>query len=145
MNLLNKFDVYFSKQDNGNDKFRWKATINKSSFPKINLTNEPKIFHLNEEKYKKSFEPMFDVFGFLPNSLFDYNVLLNGEEIIITAFTETTVRIAIVDLITHSLPNASIKMVRPPLDFRVYVPHETSTPIETGVDLGGIFGDIEDY
>jgi len=145
MNLLNKFDVCLSKHHNDNDKFRWKATINKTSFPKINLTNEPKLFHLNEEKYKKSFEAMLDVFGFLPSSLFDYNVLLNGEEIIITGVTETTVRVAIVDLITQTTSNASIKMVRPPLDFRVYIPNETSTPIEAEVDLGGIFGDIGDY
>jgi hypothetical protein len=36
-------------------------------------------------------------------------------------------------------------LVRPPLDFRVYVPNETSTPFEAEVDLGGIFGDIGDY
>ena len=144
MSLVNKFDVYLSKQASDN-KFKWKATINKSSFPKINLTNEPKLFHLNEEKYKKSFEAMLDVFGVLPSSLFDYNVSLNGEEIIITGVTETTVRIAIVDLITQTISNASIKLVRPPLDFRVYVPQETSNPIETEVDLGGIFGDIGDY
>ena len=144
MSLVNKFDVYLSKQASDN-KFKWKATINKSSFPKINLTNEPKLFHLNEEKYKKSFEAMLDVFGVLPSYLFDYNVSLNGEEIIITGVTETTVRIAIVDLITQTISNASIKLVRPPLDFRVYVPQETSNPIETEVDLGGIFGDIGDY
>ena len=144
MSLVNKFDVYLSKQISDN-KFKWKVTINKSSFPKINLTNEPKLFHLNEEKYKKSFEAMLDVFGVLPSCLFDYNVSLNGEEIIISGVTETTVRIAIVDLITQTISNASIKMVRPPLDFRVYVPQETSTQMEVEVDLGGIFGDIGDY
>jgi hypothetical protein len=63
----------------------------------------------------------------------------------ITGVAETTFRVAIVDLITQLIPNVSVKMVRPPLDFRVYtdLKHLESNEIDT--NISGIFGITGDY
>lgn len=139
-----KFHVNVSKITS-NDKILWKATINKKSFPNINVTESPKLYHLDEQKYRTSFKSIFDLFGSLPTSLFDYEVSLNGDEIMITGVTETTVRVAIVDLITQLIPNVSVKMVRPPLDFRVYTDLKQLESNEIDTNISGIFGITGDY
>jgi hypothetical protein len=147
--LAHQFDVYLSKYSKDNDHtFAWKASIDKAKFPKVSVHGGG---HLDEEKYKSSFQPIFDIFGSLPSQLFDYTVQDTADTIDIFGPTETTVRVAIVDLITGVLPKASVKMVRPPLDFRVYVPSaQTATMTATteeqlAVPLN-IFGNMEgDY
>jgi len=139
-----KFDVNVSKFTS-NDKILWKSTINKGSFPNINVTETPKLYHLDEQKYRTSFQSIFELFGSLPNSLFDYEVSLNGDEIMITGVIETTFRVAIVDLITQLIPNASVKMVRPPLDFHVYTPLKQLETNEIDSNILEIFGITEDY
>jgi hypothetical protein len=133
----------------------WKATINKLAFPNIKLSSGVNSFHLDENKYKDSFKLFLQMFGSIPSTLFDYNVFVNGEDIVITGLSETTVRIAIVDLTTGVVPGASVKMVRPPTNFRVYEPITSSTnptsnsSQETQLDelepLGNIFGTDGDY
>ena len=144
MNPTHQFDVQITKHMNYNIDVAWKATIKKSAFPNINLTSE-NSYHLNEEKYHNSFRLFSQIFGTLPTTLFDYSVSISEDNLVITGLTETTVRVAIVDLITSIIPTASVKMVKPPVNFRVYVPIETSTPVEIDNDISGMFGGAADY
>jgi len=49
-----KFDVNVSKFTS-NDKILWKSTINKGSFPNINVTETPKLYHLDEQNIEHRF------------------------------------------------------------------------------------------
>jgi hypothetical protein len=146
MNPAHQFDVQITKHVNDNIDVAWKATIKKSSFPEVHLTSDKSYnLHLNEEKYHNSFRLFSQIFGTLPATLFDYRVSISGDDLVITGLTETTVRVAIVDLITSNFPNASVKMVKPPVNFRVYLPAVTSAPAEIDNDISGIFGEAADY
>ena len=124
---LHQFDVYISK--NVNDDSVWNATINRVSFPYVNQSNDKKqLFHLNEIKYRKSFSSFLQLCDSLPSKLFDYTISIEGDNLVIAGLTETTVRVAIVDLITERLPCASVKMIKPPINFRVYIPTEPEIP-----------------
>jgi hypothetical protein len=143
---LHQFDVYISKHVDADVFTAWKATINRSSFPNVNLSNDKEqTYHLDEDKYKNSFSLFLQLCDSLPSKLFDYVVSIDGDNVVITGLTETTVRVAIVDLVTSQIPNASVKLVRPPTNFRVYAP----TQAVQSEDIGGISsifgGDDGDY
>ncbi len=143
---LHQFDVHISKHINADVFTAWKATINRASFPNINLKDgEQQCAHLDEVKYRNSFSLYLQLCDSLPSKLFDYAVAIDGENLIITGITETTVRVAIVDLVTSLIPSASVKMVRPPTNFRVYAPTQPVQSEDVG-GIGSIFGgDDGDY
>lgn len=151
MTPKHQFDSYLSKHMDEEGNFvAWKATINKTSFPNVKLSSGVNSFHLDENKYKDSFKLFLQIFGSVPSSLYDYSVFVNGEDIVITGLSETTVRIAIVDLSTSAVPGASVKMVRQPTNFRVYAPvtssnSDPSSHQEDLEPLGNIFGLDGDY
>lgn len=132
-----QFDAYVTKHIDG-----WKATIDKTLFPfPTNKTN-----HLNEEKYRHVFSSYLLLCDTLPSKLFDYSICVDGNNVVITGLTETTVRVAIVDLVNSLIPDASVKMVKPPINFRVYVPQKQS--VVENVDCLGVIGhffDAGDY
>lgn len=147
---LHQFDVKISKCTEKNSDVCWNAIIDKSSFPNIiPLKNDgANLFQLDENKYKNSFSLFLKVFGKLPSTLFDYSVFVpsNSNEIIISGLTETTVRVAIVDLMTNIIPNANVKMVRPPINFRVYAPTPNNDiDVSNDNSLFNIFGETGDY
>lgn len=111
----------------------------------VNCSTEEKKYHLDEVKYRKSFALFYQLFTEVPTSLFDYSVSVVDNELVVTALTETTVRVAIVELIMSKIPTASVKMVKPPLNFRVYLPTEEAVSTEVDHCLGGMFGDVADY
>jgi hypothetical protein len=135
-----QFDVYITKQMNGTG---WKATISKSSFPALQFLD--KTAHLNEDKYKNSFSAFLLLCDTLPSRLFDYSVATEGDNIVITGLTETTVRVAIVDLVNSVVSGASVKMVKPPTNFRVYVPEKSTVENVDGLADIGCFFDNGDY
>ena len=143
---LHQFDVHLSKHIEGDVFTAWKVIINKSSFPNINLKDgEKQCAHLDEIKYGNSFSLFLQLFDSLPSKLFDYVISIDGDNLIITGITETTVRIAIVDVVTSLIPNASVKMVRSPTNFRVYAPKQPAQSEDVEC-IGNIFGgDDEDY
>jgi len=133
-----QFDVYITKQMDG-----WKATISKASFPALQFSD--KAVHLNEDKYKNSFNAFLQLCDTLPSRLFDYSVTTEGDNIVITGLTETTVRVAIVDLVNSVVSGASVKMVKPPTNFRVYVPAKSTVENVDGLADIGCFFDNGDY
>lgn len=132
-----QFDVYITKQTDGTC---WKATISKTSFPVLPFSN--KTVHLNEDKYKNSFSAFLQLCDTLPSRLFDYSVAVEEDNIVITGLTETTIRVAIVDLVNSVVSGASVKMVKPPTNFRVYVPANSNVEnVDNLADIGGFFKD----
>ena len=132
---LYQFDVYISRCHNGDsyDTTSWKATIDRASFPNIDLSNyNQKTFHLNEYGYQDCFKVFLQLYDFLSPKLFDYSVNIDDDNLVITALTETTVRAAIVDLITFHIPHSQVKLVRQPTNYRVYIPpiQDKSTSLE---------------
>lgn len=127
-----QFDAYVTKQNGG-----WKATINKTLFPFLTQNTSNKTIHLNEEKYKHVFSSFLLLCETLPSNLFDYTVCLDEDNVVITGLTETTVRVAIVDLVSSFMPDASVKMVKPPINFRVY-----SSQKQPAVENVDCFGDV---
>ncbi len=124
---LYQFDVHISKHLDANVFTAWKATINKTSFPNINLRNgQQQSLHLDEFKYRSSFNLFLQICDNLPNKLFDYTVGIDDDNLVITGITETTVRVAIIDLITALIPSAGVKIVSPPTNFRIYASTEPS-------------------
>ena len=122
---LYQFDVYISRCHYGDsyDTISWKATIDRASFPNIDLSNgNQKTFHLDEYDYENCFNVFLQLYDFLSPKLFDYSVNIDDDNLFITALTETTVRAAIVDLITSHIPHAQVKLVRQPTNYRVYIP-----------------------
>ena len=147
-----RFDVYLSKHTDANGiTDGWKASINKTDF--VSVVNG--TYTLDSDKYKSSFQSIADAFGHLPDIMFAYTVNLVGDNVEIVGLTETTVRVAIVDLVTKKHADASVKMVRPPLDFRVYLPTTSTAPAtdpasaeppEPAVNISSIFGTMDgDY
>jgi hypothetical protein len=136
----------------------WKATINAFSFPPFvdkivsygDTTVNPTlpqgiIIHLDEDKYKNSFSAFLQFCHTLPSKLFDYTLAREGDNIVITGLTETTVRVAIVDLVNQIVSGASVKMVKPPTNFRVYVKANSTVENVDGLADIGSFFDNGDY
>lgn len=145
---LYTFDAHLSKVTDSEGKFQsWKFTIAKKDFPASQLgTGESHTFVLDSDKYKNSFEQYSRLLGLstVPESLYTYTVSATEDSIVVTGMTESTVRIAVVDLVSKSNSNTKLMMVRPPISFRVYSTVKTTPTTDGGetadVDLGGVFG-----
>lgn len=147
---LYSFDSDLSKVTDSAGKFQaWKMTMARSAFPSSQLAaGSTHTFTLDSVKYANSFEQFSRLLNLptLPAQMYEYTVSATDDSFTITGMTETTVRIAIVDLVNKSNPNTKLMMVRPPINFRVYALPSKSTDDE--VDLGGLnmFGECNgDY
>ena len=153
LNPTYQFDVVVGENTFDGVTIGWKALISKAQFPKISkLENTVQVFYLDKDKYKNSFQQFTLLFDTIPDKLFEYKAYIDEDNVVITGLTETTIRVAIVELITNLNSKFSVKMVRPPLNFRVYCDEtqnytNSSNQDNTFFDVEqlGLFSPIGDY
>lgn len=142
--LLYSFDAVMSKVNDSNGKFMaWKMTISRSSFPASALKNgETLTASLDPVKYSNSFEQYGRLLNLstLPSDLYKYTVTASSDSFTVTGMTETTVRVALVDLVSQSNSNTNVRLVRPPVNFRVYEKQSSTQPTTEEADVGGLVG-----
>ena len=141
---LFSFDANMKKVTDTNKKFLgWQFTIAKKDFPTSELkAGQTYNFTLDAAKYRSSFEQYGRLLNVdvLPESLYSYTVSATTDSITVTGMTETTVRVAIVELINKSNPNTKVMLVRPPVNFRVYeLPSLTENNDSVDVYADGMF------
>ncbi len=149
---LYTFDSYLSKVTDENGRFMaWKMTSSRNSFPASQIApGESHTFTLDPVKYSNSFEQYRRLLNLetLPAQMYEYTISATDDSFSVTGMTETTVRVAIVDLVSKSNPNTKLMMVRPPINFRVHaLPQKPTEDVDVGAgNLFNMFGENDgDY
>lgn len=146
---LHTFSAQLKRVTENGASVGWEFRVSRSSFPNTEFQEgSTTSFVLDGNKYAKSFESyktFLQSLGVteLPSSLLEYTVSSSSTEIVVRGLTETTVRVAVVDMVTKSNGNVKLTMTRPEVTFRVYkAPEETEESFDGFV---GMFGDNADY
>jgi hypothetical protein len=148
------FDAHLSKKISADGKFSaWRFTIKMSDFPFVKLADGDEFINwLNVDTYKESFEPYYKMFASvgittIPEEFYSYTVERHGDEITISGLSETTVRVAIVNIVRNADSNTKVMMVRPPINFRVHKTKHNEEPVIENVGFAGFFdqSDSGDY
>jgi|SaaInlStandDraft_6_1057023.scaffolds.fasta_scaffold07590_5 hypothetical protein len=141
------FDAYLRRDTVDGEFVAWEFVVNKTIFPVPTDNFENGVsydFTLDSDKYSKSFAPYKKMFNVetLPENMYKYSLKIDGDFLYISGISETTVRVAVTDTVTKQIPDTKLKLVRPPVNFRVYKEDE----VVDEVDLGNmfLFGGAED-
>lgn len=147
------FDAQLSKVTENGKFVTWQYSMPRNSFPTSQLSaGSSHTFVLDKVKYANSFghyTQLLEPLGMeVPEGFYTYTVSATEDTILVKGMTESTVRIAVVDLVTTS-NSKSLKVMmvaRPPVSFRVYEQQSVKEPDEEFTGFTGLFPDADgDY
>lgn len=147
--LLHTFSAQLKRVLKEGETIGWEFRVQRSSFPNSEFNvGSTTSFTLDHEKYSKSFASYKNFVGSLgmselPKSLLEYTITSTDTEIIVSGLTETTVRVAVVDLVSKSNGNVKLTMTRPETIFRVYKSKNENEDSNVVTSCSGLFGDFE--
>jgi hypothetical protein len=147
---LHTFTAQLQRVVENGQSVGWEFKVSRSSFPNSEFSvGFSSSFVLDGQKYARSFESYKTFVQSLgvtefPLSLLKYTVTSTDDFIVIRGLTETTVRVAVVDLVSRSNGNIKMTMTRPATTFRVYKDSQNTEDVVPD-GFGSMFGDVGDY